>query len=190
MANSWVRFNNTSLRWELSVNAGADWNDLLDAPYVDRVVFEGRAAPSASGANMGKLYYDSTADRVKLSENAGGYADVKPGGAYYASWIDPNGTGSKGSWDGYIRTGMYFPFACTITDMYVQVIGGTNAVVNLYISGTWYRTGHQTVSPSSLTLITPVNQAAIAINQHIFPFVSSISGAVTQIGFAVNFVRP
>ncbi len=189
MANSWVRFNNTSLRWELSINAGSSWDDLLDAPYVDRVLFEGRAAPSVGGANQGKLYYDSTADRVKLSENGGAYKDVVPlYGAYYANYIDPNGTGSKGSWDGYIRTGINFPFACTITSIWCGKVGGTNVVLNVYKSGVWLRNGHQTCTGSADAL-TPLQNQNVAINQELYPYVSSISGAVTQIEFSIRFTR-
>ena len=191
MANSWVRFNNTSLRWELSTNQGAGWADLLDAPYVDRQLFEGRAAPSASGANQGKLYYDSTADRVKISENAGGYTDIVPVGMYTSSWIDPNGTGTKGSWDGYIRTACKWPFNCTVTNVWIQVIGGTNAIVNVYRSGAWLRNGHQTVTQAGgYAALTPLQSQAFTAGQAIFPYVSSISGAVTQISFAIIFTRP
>ena len=190
MANSWVRFNNTSLQWELSINAGSSWDPLLEAPYADNVLFEGRAAPAASGANQGKLYYDSTADRVKISENAGGFTDIVPVGAYYASYIDPNGTGTKGSWDGYIRTGINFPFACTITNIWVQVIGGTNAVVNVYRSAAWLRNGNQTVSPSAITAITPLQNTAVSKDHELFPYVVSISGAVTQVAFSIIFTRP
>jgi hypothetical protein len=83
------------------------------------------------------------------------------------------------------------PFACTVTEVYIQVIGGTNAAVNVWTTGTqWLRNGHQTVTPSSLTALSPLQNQAIAQNDSVFPYISSLSGAVTQVAWTIRFTRP
>jgi hypothetical protein len=135
-SNYMIVWDTTNKKWTVNID-GAGASDLVENSTHETIQFNDIAAPSVSSADEAIIYMDQTAEKVKISEDAGGFVDIVPPGAYYASWIDPNGTGSKGSWDGYIRTGINFPFACTIPAVYVQVIGGTNAVVNLYISGTW-----------------------------------------------------
>jgi hypothetical protein len=179
----------TNKKWTVNID-GAGASDLVENSTAEKIKFLDIAAPAVSSADEAIIYMDQTAEKVKISEDGGGYVDVIPVGAYYASYIDPNGTGTKGSWDGYIRTGINFPFSATITAMYVQVVGGTNAAVNLYKSGTWYRTGHQTVTPSAITTITPVNSSSITAGHEIYPYISSISGTVTQVSFSIIFKRP
>jgi hypothetical protein len=188
-SNYMVVWDPTNKKWTVNID-GAGASDLVENSTAEKIKFLDIAAPAVSAADETLIYMDQTAEKLKISEDGGNYVDVVPVGAFYASWIDPNGTGTKGSWDGYIRTGINFPFACTVTAIEVQVIGGTNAVVNVYKSGAWLRNGHQTVTPTSITSITPLQNTAVSINHELYCYISSLSGAVTQVAFVVHFKRP
>ncbi len=69
---TWVRFNDSTKRWQISTN-NVDFTDLTENPLHELVDFNGTSAPSVSASNQGRLYYDSTADVIKASENGGSF---------------------------------------------------------------------------------------------------------------------
>ena len=77
--SNWVRFNDSTKRWELSTNQGGAWADLIERPLYELLDFDDIAAPAVSNANECRLYMDSTAKTLMLSENTGVYAAVLSG---------------------------------------------------------------------------------------------------------------
>lgn len=57
------------------------WNPSTSVLTVDGTQeFKGIAAPAASGAGDGRIYFDSSTNKFKVSENGGGYTDLLTGG--------------------------------------------------------------------------------------------------------------
>jgi len=66
--------------------AYGDTIDGLTGEEFEITQWDGISAPSLSPANSGRIYYDSTADTLKLSINGGAYFDIATGStltAYY-----------------------------------------------------------------------------------------------------------
>ncbi len=63
----------------VSPNTALDVNGALS--------MRGMAAPAASLAGQGRIYFDSTANKFKVSENAGAYADLAGGGGVPAGAV-------------------------------------------------------------------------------------------------------
>ena len=73
---TWVRYDDSGKKWEYSTNQGGAWNDIVENPIHEIVIFNEIAAPVVSAAGTCKLYFDSTAKVLKISEDNGAYAEV------------------------------------------------------------------------------------------------------------------
>ena len=71
--NYWTRWDPTNKKWEVSIDQGGTWADLIERPTIETLIANEIAAPAVSGAGKGKIYFDSTAKRFEFSENGTAY---------------------------------------------------------------------------------------------------------------------
>jgi hypothetical protein len=174
----------TLKKWQYELNGAAAVDLKMGSQRWAKVSDPGGAS------SEGLIWYDTTDNKFKINENNGLDAHVVPLGTLIASYIDPNGTASKGSWDGYIRGGMRMPFAGVVTEIYAQMTGGTNAVINVWKTGSvWLRSSNLTLTPSSVTSFGALQNTSFNKNDALFPYIASFSGAVTQVAFSIQFKR-
>jgi hypothetical protein len=99
----------------------ANASDVVDGRIFDEfevTQWDGITAPSVSPANSGRIYYDSTADTLKLSINGGAYFDIATSSTLTAYYL----------LDGSNTTGIFY----LDTNKYLKKIDANT--VGLYVN--------------------------------------------------------
>jgi hypothetical protein len=105
----WVRYDTTGKYWEESHDAAhTTWAPLIENPTVEVVIFDETAAPAVSAAGHGKMYFDSTAHRLRFSEDGSAYSGfVRLIGDTMTGILSIGGSGATANTTGNGRLGMY-----------------------------------------------------------------------------------
>jgi hypothetical protein len=75
--NFLITWDPTNKKWTAREDGGAAY-DLVENSLHETVQYNEIAAPAVSAANTCKLYMDSTAKRIKISQNTGAYQNLLP----------------------------------------------------------------------------------------------------------------
>lgn len=81
MANYFFRYDTSRKVWEVSTDGGGSFSD-ADQNFPNKVELgnyleiAGISAPSVSPSGKCRLYFDSGANKLKISEDGGAYVDV------------------------------------------------------------------------------------------------------------------
>lgn len=182
MAERWCRWDSTNKKWQESTDL-VNFTDMVENPLHEIATFNGSSAPSGV-ASKGRLYFDSTDKRLKLSEDNGSFIDVNQVMTKAGTYVDLNGI--TGTADIHVWRA---PWDCVIVAAHALRQGGTGATVNASQAGNDILSSNLSLTTTNWTAFGTLQNTSVTAGASIAFCIRSVSGSPTQIGFTLQIRR-
>jgi hypothetical protein len=188
---TWVRFDDSSKKWQYSTNQGANWYDLVANALLETIDFQSVASPGTDYT----MHKDSTSLHLVLELPSGKAFYIKDGdlvvdGSFTlgdtevlgrkerhgASYVDPNGISTVPTQ----VMAFFSPIkACTITGAWGRISNGTSIVMNVYqwTAPGYIRSSNITINSTTWQSFGTLQNTALAAGTTCFLLLSTPSGS-------------